>query len=257
MIDERQIELMNGEIDGVNSPEESAELKRYLESHPEAQSYFEGLHRLEDIFEEAKKQLPPEQLRQNILSSVYDSQEESEKRNTVAAIFSFLKKRPSRKFVYAFAAGIIFGLCLFALIGKFVPSSTSMNLEKLYGTLAIIEDEKSLFTSQPIIFKLNKVSGSVRVRYAKEKIFTELRLLSDSKIQVIFQHDQRVQFEGLSVAGDGHYQTAIGDSETRLTHNGTRDYLLLFNDERRTKSPILFKVMAGEEQLFEKTIQAR
>ena len=51
MIDEKLIELMNSEIDGVNSAEESLELKKYVESHPEAQSYFEALHRLDHIFE--------------------------------------------------------------------------------------------------------------------------------------------------------------------------------------------------------------
>lgn len=257
MIDERYIELMNGEIDGANSPEESDELKRYLESSPEAQSYFEGLRQLEHIFEEAKNKLPPEQVRQNILSSIYGKKQVPEKKAFFAATFSFFKNRPSRTFVYAFAGGIIFGLCLWAIILQFIPQATSPDLDKLYGTLAIMEDEKSLFTSQPIVFKLSEVSGSVRIRYAKEKIFTELRLLSYSEIQIVFKHDHHVQFEGLSVAGSGHYQTTIKDSETSLTHNGTRDYLLMFDDRHHTMSAIHFRIFADGEQIFEETVHPR
>ncbi len=257
MIDERYIELMNGEIDGENSPEESDELKRYLESSPEAHSYFEGLRQLEHIFEEAKNKLPPEQVRQNILSSIYEKKQGLEKKGALAAIFYFFKKRPSRRFVYAFAGGIIFGLCLWAIILQFVPKVTSPDLDKLYGTFAIMEGEKSLFTSQPIVFKFSEISGSVRIRYAKEKVFAELKLLSHSEIQIVFQHDHHIRFEGLSVAGSGAYQTTIKDSETRLIHNGNRDYLLMFDDRYHTMSPIHFRIFADGEQLFEEKVHPR
>jgi hypothetical protein len=260
MIDERYIELMNGEIDGANSPEESAELKRYLESSLEAQSYFEGLRQLDQIFEEAKKKLPPEQVRQNILTSIYARKEAPEKKNTVAAVFSLFKKKPSRRFVYAFAAGIIFGLCLFAVIIRFVPGSTSPDLEKLYGTLAILEGKKPFFNSNPVDFKLDEVSGSARFRYAKEKIFAELKLVYESDIQVILQYDPDIQFAGLNVEGSGDHQIEIKESEARLILSGASDYNLTFiilTNKHRTRSPINIKIVSAKGQLFEKSIHPR
>ncbi len=255
MIDERYIELMNGEIDGMNSPEESRELEEYLKTHPEAQSHFDQLHALGNIFEEAKRITPPREMRENVLSLLFDEKQREESKRMASIVRSFFIEQPKRRLLYVFGTGLVVGLLLFSLIVLFVPPGDESDFRKLYGTLTLIKDEKMLFISEPISFNVSGVSGFVRARYTEEKIFVELKLVSKSQARVVIQHDPAVRFEGLSVAGDAEHRTEITKEKTMLIHRGEREYLFLFSDDDQTRSSITIKVLGEDGQFFEKRIQ--
>ncbi len=255
MIDDRYIELMNGEIDGMNSPEQSRDLKEYLRTHPEAQSHFDQLRALENVFEEAKRITPPREMRENVLSLLFDGKQGEESKRISFFVRSFFKEQPKRRLLYVFGTGLITGVLLFSLIALFVPPGDELDFGKLYGTLTLMKNEKALFISEPISFNVSGVSGFVRVRYAMEKIFVELKLVSRSQARVTIQHNPRVRFEGLSVSGEAEHRTEITKVETMLIHSGDREYLFLFSDDDRTRSSITIKVLGENGQFFEKKIQ--
>ncbi len=68
MIDERAIELMHGEIDGTLSSREIAELHRYLDTHPEARTYYQELCEVDRALRVGGGTAPPEDLKESIVT---------------------------------------------------------------------------------------------------------------------------------------------------------------------------------------------
>jgi hypothetical protein len=70
MIDERRVEAINRELDGVSTPEESAALKTLLASDEEARATFEHLSRIHRLLSEVKPVAPPAALKEGIMAAV-------------------------------------------------------------------------------------------------------------------------------------------------------------------------------------------
>ena len=70
MIDERYIELMSAEIDGVNLPAESEELHRYLARDSEAQRYYQGLQKSVSLIEDLGDIAAPDSIPRDVMASI-------------------------------------------------------------------------------------------------------------------------------------------------------------------------------------------
>jgi len=115
MIEKRYIELINGEIDGVNTPEESSELRRYLEAHPEAQRYYDELSDIGRTFAEMKDLDPPKELRESILGSVARRRPRPQRESYLAGILDRLMPQARPRYAFAFVTGVLVGFCVFAV----------------------------------------------------------------------------------------------------------------------------------------------
>ena len=73
MIDERMIELMHGEIDGVLPSGEIAELHRYLDTHPEARTFYQGLCEVDCALRAGGGTEPPENLEESLVTRARSS----------------------------------------------------------------------------------------------------------------------------------------------------------------------------------------
>ncbi len=51
MIQQKHIDLMNQELDGINTPTQSAELENFLKEHEEARTYYRELTLALNVFE--------------------------------------------------------------------------------------------------------------------------------------------------------------------------------------------------------------
>jgi len=73
MIDERMIELMHGEIDGVLSSGEIAKLHRHLDTHPEARTFYQELREVDCALRAGSGTEPPENLEESIVTRARSS----------------------------------------------------------------------------------------------------------------------------------------------------------------------------------------
>jgi hypothetical protein len=128
MIEERFIELMNGEIDGANSREESLELKRYLDTLPEAKRYYEDLKAVTQMFDQAEELTPPPYLRKTILTSIFEREGEEERKSVFTSVLAGIRLTFSRQYAYSFTAGIIAGILLFAIFSWIVPGDIQQRI---------------------------------------------------------------------------------------------------------------------------------
>ena len=70
MIDDREMELIHGEIDGVNSPEESVRAQMLINSNPEARALYDDLRQLAGLLRPGAGEELPRSLHNRIMNAL-------------------------------------------------------------------------------------------------------------------------------------------------------------------------------------------
>lgn len=253
MIDERYIELMNGEIDGVNSPAESRELRDYLEAHPEGRRHFEELKELGRVFAEADVVSPPSGLANAVLAAVAERDRVSPVGEYLDRLREFFRPAPRARFAYAFAAGVAAGFVIFIALSLTVPQVVPGNPSELMATLGI-GGERCFPAADHVSFDVQGASGAAAVHYCAENVTVDLSLTAASEVVVVFTHDAEVDFEALRALQSGDHAVRVVGDRVELTHSGTRDYTILYSDYTESHLPMHMRVLAADEVLFESSV---
>ncbi|UCF79434.1 MAG: hypothetical protein JSW03_04115 [Candidatus Eiseniibacteriota bacterium] len=254
MIDPKYIELMNKEIDGLCSDRESADLKGYLKEHPEAASYYKGLCSVARMFGEVGQLEPPAGLRNRIFSRVFGEGARTVETRPEPSFFDVLRLTFNRKFAYAFAAGLVIGICLFTALFRTAPTGVQGDLDHLYGTLATKGRFGEVLRAGPIEFELDSVSGCMNLQYTSDTIVGALKLSSKSRIRVVFEYPAELTFEGLRAVGSRDYALEVAENTAELTHVGSCDYVAVFKGSTEACPVIELKIFSGGDLLLEKAI---
>jgi hypothetical protein len=254
MIDEKYIELMHREIDGDCSGGERSQLKAYLKDNPEANRLYEELTAVTRMFGDVEQLEPPAELRESIFSAVFGRVRETGKEERFASFKDVFRLTFNRKFAYAFTAGLIVGICLFALLFRDGPSRAPGDLDHLYGTLATRDRQVELSTAEPVEFTLPGVSGFLQAQYTSEMIIATLNLSSESSIRVVFECAEGISFDGLRAPGNRDFTLNVTGNRAELVHAGDRQYVAVFKGSLRAKPAVDMKIFADESLLFETSV---
>jgi hypothetical protein len=248
MIDDKYIELMNLEIDGVISDEDRHELERYLESHPDALEHYTALRNTAVMLDGTEMIEPPAALSRDIIESIFERHSEAKGRclSTGGVSRRTFRWRPG----FAFAAGIITGLFLFASALLFVMNSPPGE-ENLYGTIAGLNDTAVQWTT---VIDGPGVQGSVRTRRSGETIVAELEIWSSDEILVQLIHGDEIHFEGVLARRPGTPRISVLPGRIELAVSGECEYIIGMNDRSVHRSPIDLRITSSGEVIFEKRI---
>ena len=255
MIHERYLELMNKELDGRTSSDESTELRRYLESNAEARTYYAELCSVVEVFGEAGEVQPPANLEQRILSSINErralEEAQQEKTSRLSNIFS-----PRKKLGLAFAAGIAMGLVILLVIYRALPESSSLRMKDLYGSLAERETARSVASAEPVDFNLPEVSGTASVIYLDGAFIAALELTSTREIEVAISVPEEGALENFNSrqCAPSAIQSAGGNITLRTI--GRCSFTVTFRDSRNAHPPVNVRILTDGSSIFDKTIVA-
>lgn len=138
MIDETYRELMDREIDGDTSPEESAELGRLLAERPELAATFDRMRAVAHALDSMQEVPPPAGLKERILAATRPMEARAVERDPSPSLREWfaLVFAPSRlRFAAVVAGGIAVGFvgAVLALDGRLAPSTPA---DHAVGTLA-------------------------------------------------------------------------------------------------------------------------
>jgi hypothetical protein len=242
---------MNAEIDGANSPEESRELREYLDANDDAREHFDELERVGQAMADAGHVSPPEGLRAAIMRVVAARNEAKARGGFVEKVREALSPAPRMRLAYAFSGGIAVGLGLFALLSVTLPQLVPGDGANLMGTMG---GERCFVAGAPVSFEVPGASGSASVRYCAETVTMELSLSSESEVVVVFSYDDDVDFDGMRAFQAGDHAISVTGNRAELTHAGTRDYDLYFIDHTESHSPLRMRVMSGGSSVFESNV---
>lgn len=247
MIDEKYIGMMNLEIDGVLSPEDRRALERYLESHPDAREYFEGLRNTASMLDRTEEIEPPAALARNIIEAVFERHSRAEDiRLSRGRSWTASRWRPG----FAFAAGLVAGLFLSAsallILIKSPPHS-----EGIYGTISQLKDAE---IERTIAIEGPELRGSVQTRISGESITAELELWSRDEVLVRFMHGGAVSFEGVRALKTAAPRISVFEDRIELVLSGAGGYIIGLAEEGGSRSPVDLVITSGGEVLFSERI---
>ena len=247
MIPEKFILLMNGEIDGVNSPEETAELETYLDRDPAADTYFRELRDTVGIFDEVQELTPPAGLRERILGAVDD---EVQPAPVYRLSFRDRWRRHFRPgYAFAGAAGIILGMLVLYSFGPADWGSGKDPNGWFRGSQLVYSGEAG--SLEPVLFQAEGVDGAIRAGVLEDGLLIDLELDSTGPAGLALHFDAPLRCTGfrlepgarwslhadtgrVEVLGQGRCRGTLlitGDMTGNLTASRTVRWALTVNDE--------------------------
>ncbi len=248
MIEPRIIQLINKEIDGVNTPRASARLRTYLETHVEAREFFEEHVRLAEALQKIEPVPPPANLKKNILNAV---RAQSKSPHTEARLLQWLASaiRAPRvpRYAFAFVAGLMVGILLYSVALDDLLQRVFVDTSELTGTVLPPQSGRTPQLAAKLDVAAEGVSGTIVVRASAAEVRVAVDLATDRRVTVALDYDEQklvfAGFETQNVAGmaimsnPGHVtftQQARGNDELRFSRLSSEAAALRFTirDER-------------------------
>lgn len=136
MIDQTIRELVHGELDNSNTPAESQQLKKLIDTDPQVAAYVQEIKELTHLLKTSSVDVePPKELKADIMDRIL-----AEKTGTYSKptpIWTLLREKFTVQHSVVFAGGLAAGLAFFLIFSGDVPSLQDGS--NLYGTLAAVD----------------------------------------------------------------------------------------------------------------------
>jgi hypothetical protein len=253
--DNRVLELINREIDRLNSPKESEELRGYLAHDHDATLLYEDLKRVSAILGGAEPVEPPRNLRANILNSI-DPKRYAQKRrlNALTTLVNFLPQRGSLRYSLVFTLGIVLGIVIYGLLSD-LGKQESVESTTLYGTMRLDRAAEAFEPADNAEINLQTVQGSVSTKHGKGLVSVELALQSQQEVETVLQFDPHsltlVGLQQLDYTGN---PIDIGGNAVHVWNIGDNKYLFFFNEKAQSPKPVDLKILSSGSLVYEKAL---
>lgn len=244
-------ELLQREIDGENSPGESAELQRRIALDPKLKASADELLSLSRSLAAVGQEEPP----QGFVADVMRAIRAKGARVTGGWIETWraaFGRRPALGYSLSLAAGIVLGALA---IGAFGPSALSIRDEAAVGTIlppgrlgSFREVDRQQLTSEGL-------QGEAVTRRGDRTIQAELRVESIQPVGLTLEFDAN----SFSPLGFGRSVAAAGDvvlepGRVRIAHSGTGTYQVFLGARSPRPAPLTLKI-EGEGVLLERRLE--
>lgn len=253
---DRTIELMNREIDGVNTSAQSDELNRLLAGDADARAEFDALKALHRRLEAIPVADPPPHLIHRILSAVpfgrYPGRAPAHE--GLGAWLSGIFSRPRLRLAATFATGLVAGIVLWAAVDSGHVDS-SIDTSNLYGTMRSIHSSDGFQVVGHVGIETAQVRGEVRLHESDRKLLAEISLDTTDPIEWTVRYNRDdVAFEGFrQVEGDAGSVSAAGDVMT-VSQAGSGRFILFFTEQNDIPAPMSIDIFSAGNLLYHKDL---
>lgn len=251
MIDRRTISLINGEVDGANTPEESETLRKMLAQDPEAQKLFEDLRRLVRGFSSVSPVDPPSSLKRNIVRAIHERRSSARVATRRFSLLDLLL--PVRSFPrlgFAFSGGVLAGIALVVLYFT-VVSHPSIDDRDASGT--ILGTSESLQTANNATISADGVEGQVVTEYGRtvSVMRVNLTLRPDVTARFLFSPAE-ARLKGVSMADEFPGTLTQSEGMIEIGHGGGT-FRAFFATGASPAQNVRFQVVSGGNVLSERS----
>ncbi len=258
MISEKQMELINREIDGVNSAAESEELKKIMAENPEAKAYYDSLEELSNKLGTLEDVEPSPHLTKHIMNSIpAPKTSRAEKKGFFKSLFSVPQYVFKPQYASVFAGGLVFGLVLFFVITSTI-NPTGIDLGDIAGTLISRDKKQDFENANSFKIHTSEAYGRVDFKQSKELVLVEINLRTNKELELLFEFDSfDISFNSFKQFQKKNNGLAINSRYVKFTNNGDNKYLFLFNSLTQNEKTFNFKMMSQGRTVMEKSISVK
>lgn len=246
MISDKFIELIHREIDGLNSPAESAQLRDALAANPEVRQFYDEMQATASLLQEVKPVEPPAHLPHVIMNQLpahrYGAASQA---SWWAGLREWLEVKFNFNYVYAFAGGLAIGVALFALVSQ--TTLPSLDSDQLGGTMIQRDGNEALKIIKTLEINRGGVIGKIEVKQSAGAVRAELQLDSTQPLELtIAFDDQQLGFTNLTMLDDSVLGEAILIANAvQLTDAGQKHYAVDFKKKDRGASKLEIKMVGA------------
>ncbi len=244
MIKQKYIELMNQEIDGVNTASESRQLAEYLKTDSELRQYFHELEGALQIFEQVDPLEAPSHLSEAVREAV-------DALNPAPAVRRVPVKTSSgwRSFfkpvgALSFATGALFGLILFAGFNQYNNGTSPNQPNWIQGTATSQISLNTRFRDVGPALSLPGLSGQVSVLARDPGTLIRLKIRADERVLVRFNYLEPVFLAGYQATYANAYLLNSTKRSAELEHQGDGEYFFLFSHPDGSDAEIELELQA-------------
>jgi hypothetical protein len=253
MIEERYIELMNKELDGANTPDESAALRSFLASSEEARRVYDELRGLAGMFAAAGEITPPRDMKRTIMAAIagreaFRGARRAERRRFLDAL------TPRKKVAYSFAGGVAFGLVALIILLGVMPRDGGPDRKDLYGTLAGRRSAEDVVASESVSIETADVSGRVTAQYRDNSLAIALDLDAPHEIEVVLSPAGKLPVESFGAPSCGVWDIRTDTAGVAFKADSGCNFTVIFRDEAGAHPSVKVTANAGGVRIFEQTI---
>ena len=261
MIGEEYKAIINEEIDGEATPERSAKLTKFLDSHEEARMYHEDLRRLSHMLGALEPADPPDELKTNVMEAVHARTKvlDPKPRNTehreegwMATLVQAFQNQRRLAYGYSFAAGVLVAVGGFALMNGGLRTD-GFETGRLTGAMAPFESSVSMDKQ---IFDQDGIQGFAESKYASGQVLAEIQIESRSPVIIEIRFDA----QAMSLIGFEQGTAAPGavfePGHVVLNHTGENRYSFIFSGKKLAGSSLVIRLESGEV-LIEKELKVQ
>jgi hypothetical protein len=257
MIRWKDDELLNREIEGENTAEESAALSGRLDREPDLRASHARLVALAQALREVKEEEPPPDLALDVLRSLRDKPRPMARRagwiDILASTFAAAARpRP----ILTFASGLAVG----ALVTAFLVQSIGihrLDRSELTGTILPPQRLGHLETIDRGRLELEGVRAEVTTKHGKGVVVAEMQIESSRAVDLAVEFDAST-FTPLAFERRGGATTDVqlGGDRVSLSHAGAGRYVLVLGVREAVPSRLRLR-LNGNGATIEKTLDTR
>ena len=250
MKDRERQELMNDQLDGVATPEESEQLKQLLQSSEGAQVEYRKLGQVFTALSQAHSEEPPAGLKQDVLREIrLRSAASPAREGWLETIVSAFRGRPAFRYAYSFAAGAALGVLAFAVISGSVMNRAGIDLSPVTGTMLAPSEGTIYRRISSREFKLREGYVLVETLLAKDKLLARLTLDAPLGTDLLLEFDPDV-WGALAVRQEtagNEVMLGSGRLSVRIQRLGQSQYLLYLARRGPAGSPLRIDIHSSDE----------
>ena len=246
MIDERYVELINKELDGLNAESESKELEQFLSENGDALQYYDELLRAASALKRVEQVEPPSFLRTHILNSVKALPVPARSGFGWASnVLDLFRQRPIVRYAVVFASGLCVGILLLVLANQrrqdempdTLKVSGSMVLPAEISRLQKIDSVSLDGSGFRSVFKTMRGDGNITVECAVTAAeYLRLELSVDP---------EELKFMGVSRLGGTDNDVMATGGRVIFTGTKSEHGLITFAQVVTPQQPIKVRVYKG------------
>ena len=126
MIEQKYIEWIHKELDGLNTPQESEKLKTFLSNHPEAQDYYHHLLKMNESLQQIGIIEPSPNVKKSILNAIdWKKYSVNDSKNPFLQFSAF--KQLNFKYATIFVFGLVLGMIGYGLLSDSIKKTSFYN----------------------------------------------------------------------------------------------------------------------------------
>ena len=247
-IEQKNIDLINADIDGEIGPAEKNALDAFLADNDEGRALHVELAKLRDSIESVESESPPPHLRHVIMNSVKPTPRKTES----PGFLQMLLATPAFKYAATFAAGVI--LTLSAVSSDQFSNRAFDDVTGLVGTIA---EPVSGSLLNRIVVDNAKVVGSVSLRSTGHLLILDFDLVANGPVEIEANYgDRSIWFNGFGQLESSGTTISATSGSVSLGMEGKRRYAVyLHNGGEQRGVTVNLRFVADGELIHEASLK--